>query len=532
MLDVAFVDRVRREVRNTLVVGIGRSGVSAAELMLRLGKRVYLCDRLEKESVESKLEGSWKERFSKLLASDQVDLSFGISEARELEELFGQSFWTEIDLVITSPSAPVEGEFVTSLVRKCTNRAVTVYTELEFGLKCFNLPVVMVTGSNGKSTTSSLIHHLLIKSGFNAHLAGNIGEPVCGAVLQELESESQPQTEYLVVEASSYQLEDSREFAPDVALFLNLYPNHLERHGTVGAYFESKLKPFRRQTGDQIAIVEARLFAKRFEHVHLRSRFQVFSGGSYSELPRSIRGSKWLSALACWSNNSDELVVENFDRIEPLRVSVDRLKIFGRHNKANLAAAISALEALDVLPSASVLSSAISEFSGLPHRIEPLGEMAGQSWINDSKSTTPQSTIEALATALEIWPGENRIALLVGGAMKQNTDWRGLIRLIGDNRRSIAQIVCFGGSGVQLAELFREKGHQIGLGTSSGPVLVCDGTLEVALNRCWESGESGRVVLLSPGCASFDEFSDFENRGNFMREWLEQRAAKEGVRHG
>jgi UDP-N-acetylmuramoylalanine--D-glutamate ligase len=331
-----------------------------------------------------------------------------------------------VDVVVKSPGVPGEAP----LVAAARQRGVPVWSEVELGYRLLpDAKFVGVTGTNGKTTTTELLGAIFRAAGRDVAVAGNVGTPLT----------SVRSADWVVCELSSFQLEDVDSFACDVAVLLNLEPDHVDRHGSFEAYRDAKLRIFE------------------------RSRVQV--------VPRGMG----LPGI--------EFSVDDELPAEPL--------IRGAHNRENAAAATAAARATGVAD--EHIAAALRTFPGVPHRLELVGERDGVRYVNDSKATNVAAALRALA-AYEDEP----VHLILGGSPK-GEDFSPLAAAIGSNVRSVHLI---GEEAARLGETI--DGHD-------------DGTLERAVAHAAELAEPGDVILLSPACASYDQFADFEERGEAFR---------------
>jgi UDP-N-acetylmuramoylalanine--D-glutamate ligase len=368
-----------------LVYGLARSGRSAAE---RLDDPVLVDRSLRNEDDLSLLDG--------------------------------------VQVVVKSPGVPGEAP----LVAAARERGIPVWSEIELGYRLLpDAKFIGVTGTNGKTTTTELLGAIVRAAGRNVAVAGNVGTPLT----------SVRSADWVVCELSSFQLEDVHELSCDVAVLLNLEPDHVDRHGSFEAYRDAKLRIFE------------------------RSRAQV--------VPRGL-GLPGIEFAA-----DDELPAE------PL--------IRGTHNRENAAAATAAARAVGIAD--EHIAAALRTFPGVPHRLELVGERDGVRYVNDSKATNVSAALRALAA----YAGDP-VHLILGGSPK-GEDFAPLAAAIGPNVKSVHLI---GEEAERLAEVI--DGHR-------------DGTLEAAVEHAAQLAEPGDVVLLSPACASYDQFTNFEERGDAFR---------------
>ena len=405
--------------RRVLVVGLARSGVAAAEALVGAGAAVVGFDRDEALEVGR-------------LAELGVEIRLGNEEETLLQG---------IDLVVKSPGVPGE----TLLVDRARSRDVPVWSEIELGARLLPNPILGVTGTNGKTTTSELLGAVFRSAGRSVEVAGNVGRPLTslvGAVSSDT---------WVVCELSSFQLEDVHTLKPEIAVLLNLEPDHLDRHGTYEQYSDTKLRIFERQSSDDVAVVP-----RQFGDVPGQARRVEFASGD--ALPAEPR-------------------------------------IPGPHNRENAAAATAAARAAGIDDAA--IAEALETFEGVPHRIELVRELRGVRYVNDSKATNVAAALRALAS----FP-DARLHVILGGRGK---------------RESYAP----------LAAAFKEKDRAYVIGEAAdeiqrafvdaGVELLRAGDLATAVHDAAAASETGDVVLLSPACASFDQFRDFEARGDAFR---------------
>ena len=352
-----------------------------------------------------------------------------------------------VDLLVKSPGIPSDAALVTA----ARERGVPIWSEVELGFRLFANPVLGVTGTNGKTTTSELLGAIFRAARRPVEVAGNVGRP-----LTALDGRL-PDEAWIVCELSSFQLEDIHEFRPRVGVLLNLAPDHLDRHGTVEAYTEAKLRLFENQTAADAAVVP-------------RGFPPVPGGGQRIEF-----------------RAEDDLPAE------PL--------IPGHHNRENAAAATAAARAAGIGDAA--VAEALRTFPGVAHRLELVRELRGVRFVNDSKATNPDAAERALTSYP---PGKVRVIL---GGSRKGSSYEALARRARETDVRRAYLV--GEAALEIAAALREAGV---------PFLEC-GDLETAVARASADAEAGDVVLLSPACASFDQFRDFEDRGERFRALVE-----------
>jgi UDP-N-acetylmuramoylalanine--D-glutamate ligase len=393
--------------RRALVVGLARSGEAARAALEERGADVVVADRT-------------------LGNDDDVSLLEGV------------------DVLVKSPGVPGE----TALPAAARARGIPVWSEIELGARLLPNPLVGVTGTNGKTTTTELLGAIFRAAGLPVEVAGNVGRPLT-AVRAEAGT-------WIVCELSSFQLEDVHELRPRVAVLLNLEPDHLDRHPTFEHYREAKLRLFARQEPDDVAVVPR----------------------GFAAVPGEARRVEFAA--------DDPLPAE------PL--------IPGAHNRENAAAATAAARAVGIGDDA--IARALSTFPGVPHRLELVAERDGIRWVNDSKATNTAAARRAL-TAFEA-----PLHLILGGSLK------------GESFDELAAAVA--AANVVTAHLVGEAAEPLAssLGDAGVPFLLAS-TLERAVAAAASAARPGDVVLLSPACASYDQFRDFEHRGEEFRRLVE-----------
>jgi UDP-N-acetylmuramoylalanine--D-glutamate ligase len=367
--------------------------------------------------------------------------------------------------LIKSPGVPQDAP----VVRAARDRGVVVLGELELAWRLIPNEFVAVTGTNGKTTTTEWIGHVRREAGLPVAVAGNVGT-AASSLIDRLAGDAT-----VVCEASSFQLEDTVAFSPEAAVLLNLSPDHLDRHGTYEDYVTAKLKIFANQGNYDLAVAPARL---EIEDLGGCARQVTFGSGPGPDLSERA-GYLW------WQD-------------EPI-VPVDEIALPGAHNVQNAMATAAVCLARGVEPEA--VATGLRTFAGVRHRLERIAVKDGVTWVNDSKATNVASTIVALEAF------ENPIHLIAGGRGKRQ-DFSPLAPLVADRCRAVYLI---GEAAGDLAEALKPTGvpiHQAG-------------HLEHAVAAARTSANPGEVVLLSPACASYDQYPNFEARGDHFRALVE-----------
>jgi UDP-N-acetylmuramoylalanine--D-glutamate ligase len=399
---------------NALVLGLARSGQAAALALARRGERVLAVDQDEDVDVGR-------------LAAAGVEVRLGTDEDSLLEGM---------DVLIKSPGVPADAP----LVAAARKRGVPVWSEVELGARLLDNPILGVTGTNGKTTTSELLGVML-----GAPVAGNVGRALC-----DLDGEAD-RGEWIVCELSSFQLEDIEEFRPRIAVLLNLEPDHLDRHGSFEAYRDAKLRIFENQTAEDTAVVP-----RGFAALGPARRVE-FAGGD--PLPAEPR-------------------------------------IPGAHNRENAAAATAAARAAGVAEER--IAEALRSFPGVPHRLEEVAEISGVRFVNDSKATNAAAARRAIASY------DAPLHVILGGLGKNES----YAELAADLRERGARAYLIGAAADELARALESPFER-------------SGDLATAVRSATAAARPGDVVLLSPAAASYDQFENFEQRGDEFRRLVE-----------
>ena len=482
-------------------MGASRSGVSAAVTLARSGLAVILSDRRPRE----------------LLKIDEAE-RMGVSLASEEDAL---GLLARVDLVVKSPGVPGE----VPLVLEARRRAIPVWSEIELAYALCANPFDAVTGTNGKTTTTALLGHLFSAAGRPVRILGNIGTAVTSA-LGDLSPEDE-----LVVEVSSFQLEDVHEFRPAAGVFLNLTPDHLDRHGSMERYLACKANLFARQRPGDVAVLNladpavagvGRELSERPDG----PRVAYFSAlgrepgpGLCAPAGRKPIGGRVPSSAPRGGGPFAESWLEDgwLFLLGERALPIAELQLRGLHNMENCLAAATAGLARG-LQREAVLEG-LRSFAGVSHRLERAGIVSGVTYVNDSKATNVEATLKALAAYPE------RTYLILGGRDKAS-DYKPVARACGSGCEAVYLI----GEATPLIEAdFAEVREQEG--RTDIPVPERLGDLEKAVRAAALKARPGDTVLLAPACASFDQYNDFEERGEHFRAIVVElsRASGDGI---
>jgi UDP-N-acetylmuramoylalanine--D-glutamate ligase len=437
--------------KQVLVIGLARTGVATARFCAEHGAAVTAIDAHGESELGPDVLN---------LREEGVKLELG---AHAESSLLNQ------DLVIPSPGVPADAPILLAARAK----HITVWSEIELADRFLEGRLIGITGSNGKTTTTSLIHHILQTAGFSTILGGNIGTPLISRVgLTTADTVT-------VAELSSFQLELVETFHPDIAVLLNITPDHLDRHKTFDAYAAAKGRIFEKQTQSDFAVLNAddpacvRLAPKR-PQVYWFSRTQEVAQGGY------LRGQE---------------IVFRARKQEEVLLRRDEIPLPGAHNVENVLAAATAAR-LEGAPVAAI-AEGVRSFSGVEHRLEFVAEIGGVRYYNDSKATNVDATVKAL----QAFPG--RVTIILGGRDK-GSDYTILQPHL--RERCIAALL--------IGEAAEKIAQQVG----GSVALERPETLQRAVALASQTAKAGDVVLLAPACASFDQFENYEQRGRVFKE--------------
>jgi UDP-N-acetylmuramoylalanine--D-glutamate ligase len=443
------------EGRKILVLGAGKSGTGSARFLAERGGIVALHDKKEVES--------WTEEARALKASHGVGLISGDLPSWLLDQ---------IDLIVMSPGVPT----TTIPARYVDRKDGEVIGEVELAFRFMKGRIVGVTGSNGKTTTTTLIGELLKNSGIPTLVGGNIGNALIN--LSSLTTDDS----WTVVELSSFQLETIRDFRANVAICLNVTPNHLDRYDSFTAYAAAKHRIFMNQTADDVAILNADDKITREWSNGLKAKTVLFSVHKVLDDGFSLRGRE----LICRSEGQETVLADR-----------DGIFLRGLHNIENVLSGLAAGLACGASPES--MRSTLAEFKGVEHRIEFVTEIEGISFFNDSKATSVDAACKALEALSE---SDGKVVLILGGRGK-NAPYEPLVPLI---EKCVRAIVLIG-----------EDADNIEAQLKGNCEMARCTSLEMAVQRSFELAKLGDSVLLAPACASFDMFKSFEERGTSFK---------------
>jgi len=454
-----MVGRIDLSGKRVLVVGLARTGLATALFCAARGAIVTATDTKTGEELRETAER---------LREAGVRLEFGSSAASVLD---GQ------ELVIASPGVPTD----VPLLENARVLGLPLWSEIELADRFLRGQLIGITGSNGKTTTTAWTHHILRRAEFSTVLAGNIGTPLVALVAETTDHT------ITVAELSSFQLELIESFRPNIAVFLNLTPDHLDRHKTMAAYGAAKARIFQNQTAEDFAVLNAddsasAAYAPRRPQMFWFSRKTEVGQGAF------VRG----GGIVFRGGSGDEEILP-----------VGEIPLPGAHNLENALAAVVAARLAGARP--SQVASGIRSFQGVEHRIEFVAEVQGARYYNDSKATNVDATLKAL----DSFPG--RILVILGGKDKDSdyTQLRSALR-----EKAV------------LALLIGAAADKIEKQIEGSVAIRRSGTLENAVDAAFRAAHAGDVVLLAPACASFDQFENYEHRGRVFKELVRRLAGR------
>jgi UDP-N-acetylmuramoylalanine--D-glutamate ligase len=441
--------------KRIVILGGGESGTGAAILAKAKGYDVFVSDA-----------GALKDKYKADLIREQISFEEGAHTEEKV---------LNADLIVKSPGIPDKAE----LIKKAKSKGIEIIDEIEFAFRFTSGKIIAITGTNGKTTTTLLTHHLLKSAGLNVGLAGNVGESFARKV-------ANGDHDWYVLEVSSFQLDGTKTFRPDIAILLNITPDHLDRYEyKMENYINSKFQITRNMTesGSFIYYLDDAVTGAEISKRKFNSKL-VSVSLTNSKATNFYDGSQMTFGVAGESFN----------------VSQSDTTLKGPHNLINTMAAVSAARLAGV--SIDAIRSALKTFKNAPHRLESVGVINGVEFVNDSKATNVDSVVYALGSY-------NQPLVWIAGGIDKGNDYN-IIK--GDVQRKVHTLICLGKENQKLKDFF------------GGVVKSVKETQSVKdlVRMSLESAKKGDVVLLSPACASFDLFKNYEDRGNQFREAVQE----------
>ena len=439
------------EGQNIAIIGGGESGVGAAILANKMGANVFVSDAgLLKENYKSELL--------------QLNVEYEES-GHDLDRILQAHF------VIKSPGIPNTA----AVIQSCKVHRVDVVSEIEFAAKFTKAKKICITGSNGKTTTTMLVYHIFKNAGIDVSFAGNVGKSLARQVASK-------EPEYFIIELSSFQLDDIKDFRSDISILLNITPDHLDRYeNNLSLYADSKMRITKNQSTSDWFIYNAddQIIDEKMSQMELPMRLAGFS----LKNPQNIGG----------YSISDQLII---NIKEQLSMSIHDLALKGKHNTQNSLAAGIAARIVEIRK--DIVRQSLEDFVNVEHRLEFVAKVNGIEFINDSKATNINSTWFALESM------EKPTIWIVGGVDKGN-DYNELLPLVDEK---VKAIICLGENNDKIKEAFCDKVE----------TLVEARSAVEAVAYAYRLARKDESVLLSPACASFDLFDSYEDRGNQFKQ--------------
>lgn len=463
--------------RRVLIIGAARQGLALASYLARHGAKVVLND-LRSETDLADVKRTWLESAHEADHPAMITVEW-VTDGHPLELL------AEIDLVCVSGGVPLTNPLVGEAMRL----GISISNDSQIFLEIVPCKVIGITGSAGKTTTTTLVGQIALASGLfrKVWVGGNIGLPLIAFV------DEMTMDDLVVMELSSFQLEIMSR-SPEIAAVLNVTPNHLDRHGDMNAYLQAKARILDYQSTSGIAILGRDDPGANSLASHVLGRLMSFG---LAELPDNQEGSYYLDRglFLRLTGQTDSKVMEQSD-----------IRLRGEHNLLNVLAACTICSAAGI--PGEPMKAAVVDFKGVSHRLELVRSWGGADWYNDSIATAPERTMAAIRSF------DDPLVVLVGGRDK-NLPWEGFARLA---YRRVDHLILFGEAAEKIHQVLNQIGDEFRGNMVSGskehkPTIACCANLKDAVLQAAEIVRPGDVVLLSPGGTSFDEFRDFEERG-------------------
>lgn len=442
--------------KRAIVSGIARSGISAAFLLKKLGADVTVQDLKKREDVKNEADNLEKEGIHLYLGKNPDDIIL------------------DFDFVILSPGVPADLDFI----KKAENKGIPVISEVELAYSVCKAPVLAVTGTNGKTTTTSLLGEIAKNYKSESKIVGNIGFPFSDEALDTDENS------FVAAELSSFQLEKIDTFRPKVSAVLNITPDHLNRHKTIENYILAKERIFENQNENDFLILNYDDSVCR--DMKNRSKAKTIYFSRQKKLDEGVFADE--KSIFIKLNGYDEKIID-----------VDDMKILGEHNVENAMAAAAMAVCSDI--PLEIVRKTLKEFKAVEHRIEYVAEINGVEYYNDSKGTNPDAAIKAIRAM-------KRPIVLIGGGYDKKSDFH---EWISEFKGRVKFMAVIGEVSEQIINTAEELGF-----TSYEKAE----SLEKAVKLCCEKAHNGDCVLLSPACASWDMFESYEQRGKMFKDFV------------
>jgi UDP-N-acetylmuramoylalanine--D-glutamate ligase len=453
------MEKVKKGMR-ALVVGLGKSGVSATKLLCKKGLKVTVTDELNKSDLK-----------------ESLDALEGYEFEAELGKHVLKTF-TDQDLIVVSPGVRLD----IKPLEQARKSNVPVISEIELAAQFITDPIIAITGTNGKTTTSHLISEMIQAGGKTAFLGGNVGTPLCDYALKR------DKCDYVVVEVSSFQLETCFDFRPHVSIFLNVAPDHLDRYSGFDDYVKAKLRLKNNMTEEDYIVTNLRDSKLMSQLASTSAKHLYFTTDAFAKIP-----SQHLEKFQGANLETGQIVLRT-ERWKEHNFPLQGALLRGLHNRENMMAAMLAAKVAGI--SNEAIQKVLLTFKPLPHRMEFVARKNQVSFYNDSKGTNVHSLMRSLESFREP-------VILIAGGRDKGEEYETLAPFI---KKYVKSLILVGEA--------KEKLNRA-IGDFSETFLV--GTFEEAVYVAYQKSRSGDVVLLSPGCASQDMFKNYEERGDHFK---------------
>jgi UDP-N-acetylmuramoylalanine--D-glutamate ligase len=455
---------MRLKDKKIVVVGLGRTGLASASFLQQQGARVLVSDTAsEKELGDA----------GNTLRQLGVRLETGLHRAASFQNA---------DLIVISPGVSHTIEPIV----KARNQGIPVIGEVELASRFIKEPIIAVTGTNGKTTTTEMLGHMLKDSGLKVFVGGNIGNP-----LIEYVAKKEP-AQIVVAEISSFQLDTIATFRPRVSVLLNITADHLDRYPNFEAYADSKFRIFKNQQGEDVAVLNGSDPMIRAKTKRIKSQRLFFPSAAANEQGAVLNGKRIILNLDKLKKIGPE--IQNQESLD-----ISKMHLYGQHNFENTAAA--SLAALAAGATLEGIQTTLNHFKGLAHRLEHVATINGVQYFNDSKATN----VDGVARALECF---SKPVLLIMGGRDKGSDFKALEGLV---RQHAKALIVIG----EAAEPIRSVLGQL-IPTKAAA------SMQEAVSTAYQNADPDDVVLLSPGCASFDWYGSYAERGDDFRASVEK----------
>lgn len=454
--------------KTILVLGLGISGVSSAKALRKFGAKVVVCDNKTKQQLSKHIDELKDYEIYYKLGTNDIDLD-------------------DIDLIVKSPGVPLD----VKVLKKAREKNIEIVTDIEFAYRICANKIIAISGTNGKTTTTTLLGEILKNNNMNVHVTGNIGVGILWEVVNSNDDD------IFVIEASSFQLENTKSFKPKVSVLTNITPDHINWHKSFDNYVKAKKKIYKNQDSDDYTVLNYNDAILNKAKEEIKSNIIFFSSTEKLDEGVYIDG---------------EYIVINMNGNYQRVMKYKDIRMIGKHNLENSLAAICVAWAIGV--DFEIIAETLREFKGIEHRFEEVACINGAKYYNDSKGTNPDSSISALEAL-------NKPIILIAGGYDKGSDFEAFIKAF-DGK--VEALILLGETAKQI------QNTAINLGFDNIYIVrdMCE-----AVNTAYTLSREGSNVLLSPACASWDMYDNFEIRGTHFKKCVEDlRRLEDGQKEG